>query len=55
MLQINRRLESFVGGPLDHDDLTMMLLAPDGALPKRQPLVKQFKVLAKMAGLYGNN
>ncbi|MBN4061097.1 hypothetical protein JYU15_01545 [bacterium AH-315-I18] len=50
-----RKLEAFVGKSLNHDDLTMMLLAPDGALPKRQPLVKQLKVMAKMAGLYGKN
>jgi serine phosphatase RsbU (regulator of sigma subunit) len=52
--QLNRRLHAFTGGQMDHDDVTMMLLCPDGVMPHRQPLGKQLKVLGRMVGLYGN-
>lgn len=49
--QLTRRLHAFTGGVMDHDDVTMMLMSPDGVQPKRQPLTKQFKVLGKMVGV----
>ncbi|HCD35031.1 MAG TPA: hypothetical protein DER01_21680 [Phycisphaerales bacterium] len=51
--QLTRRLHAFTGGVMDHDDVTMMLMSPDGVQPKRQPLTKQFKVLGKMMGVIG--
>lgn len=50
--QLHRRLSAFCGDNIKHDDLTMMLFAPDGQLPKRQSIGTQLKVVAKMAGLY---
>ena len=49
--QLTRRLHAFTGGKMRHDDVTMMLMSPDGAQPQRQPLAKQFKVLGKMMGV----